>query len=421
MSRSSLRVIAGLTAIGLLAAACGSSSSTSSTSTTVKATGSPIVVGQINPMTGANLALPEVGSSLLASVNALNNAGGINGHPLKLIQCDTKGDAATEVQCAQNMVNDHVVATLSDNTFSASAQVNQILAGIPRIGVTMFDVSDYSNTTNFDLTGGGVFSLVGMMDGLINKGYKKLTVVVPDTPTSSQTHLLLDPVAKAQGVEVVNYVMVSSASGDYSQYVAQAQQNGSQAVAIALGNAQLVQFAQAINQLNPNIAYATGIAGFSLNQLKQLGQFSKKCLFTWWTPGIDDVKNFPGMAQPLSVLTHGVKGATVNNLTALSLSGWLSVHALSEVLKSETGTPTAASLLAALKAAKNIPMNGILKPWTPTNYASAGPLSSVFKNVSNPYQYLITYNGTNTSTNNSSAMFNVTQGLNPTTTTTTSK
>ena len=81
-----------LAAVGLLAAACGSSSaSRGSSSTTKPATGSPIAVGQILPMTGANLALPEVGNSLAASVTALNNAGGINGHPLKLIQCDSHG------------------------------------------------------------------------------------------------------------------------------------------------------------------------------------------------------------------------------------------------------------------------------------------------------------------------------------------
>ena len=424
MSRKPIKAIVGLAAVALLATACGSSSSssgstsTTSTSTTVKANGTPILVGQILPLTGANLALPEVGNSLTASITALNNAGGINGHPLKLDQCDSQGVASIEVQCAQRMVSGHVVATLEDNTFESAAQVNSILqgAGIPRIGLTKVDISDYSNPDNFDFTGGGIFSLVGIMEDLFNKGDKKVSVVIPDTPVSSQTHLLLDPIAAAEGGKVVNYVLVSSASGDYSQYLAQAEQNGAQGMVLALGNAQLVQFAQVINQLNPKIDYTTGISGFTLTQLKDLGAFAKKASYVWWTPGIDDVKNFPGLAQPLATLTANMKGATVNNITAISLSSWLAVHAFSEVMKSQPGTPTAASVLAAFKAAKDIPMNGIINPWSPGVYQNAGSLGSIFKNVSSPWMYRISYNGTNTQSS-PSQLFNTFAGLPGTSTT----
>jgi len=414
MFRKPLKVIAGLAAAGLLAAACGSSTSTGgSTTTTGKApTGTPIVVGEILPMTGANLALPEVGNAMIASVAALNQAGGINGHPLELHQCDTKGDANAEVQCAQTMVSDHVVATLEDNTFSSSQQVNSILlaAGIPRVGITMFDVSDYANPDNFDFTGGGIFSLVSILETLVHNGDKTLSVMLPDTPTAGQTHLLLDPIAASLGVKVANYILVSSASGDYSQYVAQAQQGGATGTVLALGNSQLVQVAQAINQLNPKMHFGTGIAGFSLNQLKQLEPFTKNASYSWWTPGIDDIKNFPGLAQPLAALKANMKGFSVNTNTSITLSSWLAVHAFYEVMKAQTGTPTAASVLAAFKAATNIPMNGIIRPWSPGVDQSPGSLGAVFKNISNPYAYRIAYNGSGTQSS-TSQMFNTFVGL----------
>jgi ABC-type branched-subunit amino acid transport system substrate-binding protein len=243
-------------------------------------------------------------------------------------------------------------------------------------------------------------------------------MMIPDSPSSQQTHLLIDPIAKAQGAEVVNYVLVSSASGDYSQYVTQATQNGAQGVVLALGNAQIVQVAQTMNQLNPKIDAATGIAGFSLNQLEQLGDFATKTSYAWWTPGIDDTKNFPGLAEPVAQLTRYMKGASVNSLTSVSLTSWLSVHAFSEVMKSQTtDPPTAATVLAAFQAAKKIPMNDIIKPWTPTAYVSAGSLSSIFSNVSNSWMYNITYDGTNSSTTPSD-VFNTFAGLPGTTSTT---
>ena len=192
MSRKPIKAIVGLAAVALLTTAWGpSSSGASSTSTKVKAHGTPIVVGQILPMTGANLALPEAGKALVASIAALNAAGGINGHPLKLDQCDSQGVASIEVQCAQTMVSDHVVATLEDNTFFSPAEVNSILkgAGIPRIGITEDDVTDYANPDNMDFTGGGVFSLVGIMEDLIHRGDKKITVVFLNDKVNGKTQV----------------------------------------------------------------------------------------------------------------------------------------------------------------------------------------------------------------------------------------
>lgn len=423
MSRKPLTILAALVAVVvLLSAACGSSSSDSGSGSpkgsTNPATGTPIVVGQIAGLTGPVTATPEAGTSMVASIDALNDSGGINGHPLKLEQCDSKGDPSTEIECAKKMVNDKVVATLGDGTFYSSTQTQQIFsdAGIPRIGITAADPSEYQAMTNFDFTGGGVFSLIGLMDALINQGKTKISIMIPDSPQSQQTHLLVDPIAQAQGAEVVNYVLVSSASGDYSQYVTQATQNGAEGVVVALGNAQIVQVAQAINQLNPDIQVSTGIAGFSLDQLKQLGSFATNASYAWWEPGIDDTKNFPGLQEPLDQLTTYMKGASVNTLSSVSLASWLAVHAFAEVMKSQPENPTAASVLAAFKAAKNIPMNDIIKPWTPTDYQSAGSLSSIFANVSNPWMYTTKFDGSSTSTNPSDT-FNTFAGLPGTTST----
>ena len=63
-----------------------------------------------------------------------------------------------------------------------------------------------------------------------------------------------------------------------------------------------------------------------------------------------------------------MKGASVNIMTAISMEQWLDVHTFTQVMKAQTGSPTAASVLAAFQTAKDIPMNGIIKPWTPTDY-----------------------------------------------------
>jgi ABC-type branched-subunit amino acid transport system substrate-binding protein len=379
----------------------------------VRPTGTPILVGQIIPMTGANIALPAVGNAVTAAVDSLNAAGGINGHPVKLDQCDTQGTPSGEIQCAQQMVSDHVVATVADSIFSSSSEVNTILhgAGIARIGVSMFDTTDYQNPDNFALDPGGVFSIIAGLDDLIKKGDKTFSILLPDASTSSQIHLLLDPIAASLGVKIVNYVLVSSASGDFSQYVAQAEQNGAQGAFLALGNAQLVQVLQTINQLNPKMDWASGIAGMSLDQLKQLQPVSKKVAWPWWTPGIDDTANFPGLKQVQESLSTYVKGFTVQSSISQVVQPWLAVRAFSEIVGAQkTGAITASSVLADTLAAKDLDMLGIIKPWTPSAYISPGTLGAIFKNISNPWSYPITYTGSATKTS-ASELFNVFVGL----------
>ena len=135
-----------------------------------------------------------------------------------------------------------------------------------------------------------------------------------------------------------------------------------------------------------------------------------------WTPGIDDVEDFPGLQEPLDVLTTYMKTRT-SRPDRPALLSWMAVHAFSEVMKNQTGTPTSASVLAAFKAARDIPMNDIIPPWTPTDYQSAGSLSNLFQNVSNPFVYEVTYDGSGTHTS-PSQRFSTFEGLDATTTST---
>jgi hypothetical protein len=64
-------------------------------------------------------------------------------------------------------------------------------------------------------------------------------------------------------------------------------------------------------------------------------------------------------------------------------------------------------------------MNGIIKPWTPGDLQSAGTLSSIITNVSQPWMYRIAYNGKGSQTS-PSQLFNTFAGLPGTSTTSSS-
>jgi len=110
---------AGLAAVALLAA-CSNSSSTSppassgspSASSTTdplgapnKATGTPITVGMLNLENGP-VTFPMVRAGVEAAIAYINDyKGGIGGHPIKLVHCETDSQPATSQRCANQILD----------------------------------------------------------------------------------------------------------------------------------------------------------------------------------------------------------------------------------------------------------------------------------------------------------------------------
>ncbi|MGH3122707.1 MAG: hypothetical protein ACRDND_17000, partial [Streptosporangiaceae bacterium] len=118
-------VVAALAACGLMAAACSSSggggssgasstpssAGTQSASTTANlgtahpASGSPVVFGLLNLLSGP-VTFPEVSEAEQAAASYANQyLGGIGGHPIKIVSCATDGQPATSARCANQLLN----------------------------------------------------------------------------------------------------------------------------------------------------------------------------------------------------------------------------------------------------------------------------------------------------------------------------
>ena len=115
--------------LALLVAACGSTTTTTTTK-------SPLVIGFANPITGAEA---TYGVSDLNAVNMaaaqINAKGGVAGHKIQIISCDTKADPATGIACAHLFVSDNVNAVIGFFNSDISIPASGILhaAGIPMV------------------------------------------------------------------------------------------------------------------------------------------------------------------------------------------------------------------------------------------------------------------------------------------------
>ncbi len=164
----------------------GSSSGPSSSGSTA-ASGTPITLGGFGPIDNPANPLPQIKAGELAAVDAINAAGGVNGHPLKLDYCDSKGDANGEFSCMRQLVGEKVVAVVAPEILSdVSGRSLQYAnaAKVPVIGNQGLLPAEF-NTPGVFPTGAGIPGWAyGQAASIVKAGAKKIALFGSTDPSS---------------------------------------------------------------------------------------------------------------------------------------------------------------------------------------------------------------------------------------------
>lgn len=171
-----------------------------------KATGTPIKIGLLNPSNGP-VTQPGVDTGAKAAISYINDSlGGIDGHPIDLVDCavDVSAPEST-IGCANQFVQAGVV-TVIDGFDAASSAALPILksANIPLVGQIPFDSVTGSSADNRVYFGPPQASfLVGVMQSLKQQGKNSLTLANVDVASAHQTFdRILSPLGAQLGLEV---------------------------------------------------------------------------------------------------------------------------------------------------------------------------------------------------------------------------
>ena len=127
--RQFLAVVGAAAAVGALSACGSSSSSTSTAAASGEASGSAeggatIKVGLLAPLTGdVSVYGIAVANGAALYIKQVNEAGGINGKQIELIQMDEQGDATQAVNCFTQMVDQGITALIGDVTTTPTLAV----------------------------------------------------------------------------------------------------------------------------------------------------------------------------------------------------------------------------------------------------------------------------------------------------------
>ncbi|MBV6756210.1 ABC transporter substrate-binding protein [Rhodococcus opacus] len=346
----------------VLATACGSSDPGASSDAPIEApasafpdnqaTGTPVKIGLINPEGGPAISQPtnrEAAEAVVAYANA--NLGGLAGHPIELVSCANKEDPASARDCANQMVESRVAAVVVPITGQSESIVPIITgAGIPYVSPTGSSRVDLTTPGAFMLTGGFPATLGSMAEHAKDNGYTKVTAFVTDNSSVvPATKGIGGPAFQAAGVEL-QVVPIPLGTPDATPQV-------SSGLSADVGGVAIVGDATVCTTI--------------LKSLQTLGATQDKllvqpCLDPSTVQAVGDAMDgahiFTGAdltsGNDEAVLYRSVmqKYAPDTDIAGYTSSGYQAMLGFVRAAQGVTGEPTASSILAAIKAARDIPL-----------------------------------------------------------------
>ena len=396
------RAITACAAIGLVAsvAACSSGGSSSSTSapasisaaasapassapassaTGSAATGTPIVIGSVGTYTQGTGGFTDPGQpAIQAWASWVNAHGGINGHPVKLIVEDNKGDQAQAVSLVKQLVEqDHVVAFVSNQDGSLNAGYASYLdqQKIPVLGGSVFALQPWVSDPMFYPEGlTAIQDMTSLAISAKEAGITKVgSLACSEASQCAEANGLAKAIFDGAGMDDVYGGLVSSTATDYTASCLTAEQTGAKALILLVPTASEGQViagdCQRQNYTPSYIIPGEAVGAGYLASSAFNNAFTNAGTLPWFSTA-------PAMSDFLAAMKQYAPSLNLNSSSVqeplTATDAWVSGLMFQEAVKlsGATGIPTSADILAGLKKFNNDTLGGMaagLTFTTPTN------------------------------------------------------
>jgi branched-chain amino acid transport system substrate-binding protein len=327
----------------------------------------PIVIGSLGSYTGSQASSSEPALwALQAWVSSVNAAGGIDGHPLKMIVKEDNDSPSLGLTDAQELVSDHVAAIVGDWSDVDTDWVPYVTkAGIPIIGNAAglgFGEMDVfpQQTTILD----GAY---GTLYALKKAGVTKFGVPYCAEIAACSEGVPLDKnFAGKLGMQLVWSGAFSASAPNLTPECLAASQAGATGLEPAAPSDSDIHLAEACAQQGLKFKYGTS-DGTMTNQWLTIPAFNGTVAQEGDAPWFAD--STPALKAYQAALKKYESGKAVN---ASSIEGWASGKLFqAAVAASGSKTVTPASVLAGLYSLKGATLGGIAPPLTFTKGTAA--------------------------------------------------
>jgi branched-chain amino acid transport system substrate-binding protein len=345
-----MRITKQLSVLGIIAAvaaltACSGGTGPDSAPT---ATETPIKIGFLNQGSGA-LAFPDFGTGGTVGIEQVNADGGINGHPVDLITCNTDGTPASSVTCANQFVAEEVVAVVQGIDLSSDTALEILAgAGIPFIGHTPFGaVQSNSPDAWFFGAAPGAFYSVPLRTLQDEYGVESVAFLNPDSPVGrAVADISLVPAAEALGIDLsLNFYATPA---NYTAALASAVADDPDAVFMIAPEPDCTAFIQAARTLGYEGEIFAGSCGqfVTADPTAAEGVLADSDLYA-----TSNTSQIPATAaQQIETYLTAVEDQPAANVTNFTQMTFSTMQDLAAVARTIDGEVTAESLTAALQA-----------------------------------------------------------------------
>ncbi len=338
-----------------------------------------VKLGLITVFESGVLTLIDQAQAAEASAEAFNSRGGLNGRCIEMITCDDKADPNQAVQCARDLVDEGIVATINDTTSFGAADVIAVLteASIPRFAISP-GIPELQDPLSYGIDAGGIGTSIMMVPPLLDAGHTKIAIVRVDAAAATALKGLYEGSFADEGAEFVADLPVAAGTTDYSQFVLAAEAAGATGVVMPVGGQEGIQILEAAKELDSDLEFSGSLGSFPYSDIASLGDYaSHLTLNAAIPPATNDNPAVQLIIEDLA--PSGIEALQVENLKSSPMRSWVGLYAFLSIMRDANPDEiTAATVTEAVLAAKDIDMLGLIPPWTP---AKTSP--GVFTRISN--------------------------------------
>jgi branched-chain amino acid transport system substrate-binding protein len=336
----------------------------------------------------------EAVSAAKGAVRAINAAGGVNGHPLVLLTCNSALLPTTEQACDRQMIAAHPAAMVGNALYTAESYGDSAFraAGIAQIGNYPSGISE-TDPNSYLFFGGQTYANAGQLYGAQKWAGDKVGVVRLDFPYTAPYTAFYTKACPSLGCKVVSSTVIPSNSvTDFSSYSAQLLAGHPDVIVPDLGPL-IIPLMATLDQLGYTGKIVAQDTNFTTkNFLAQPEKVQDQYIISTPFPPpfatqVQGIKMFLSEMQAEKAAGDADAPIYTNYSQTATMDAWLAVHVFAQVA-SQAHAYTAASFKQALDAAHNINTYGLTPPWNP-NHVNFPPLPR----ASNDSWYYYTENG----------------------------
>lgn len=310
---------------------------------------------------------PDAQAGALAAVEAINEAGGVDGAMIEFSFCNTRGEANQATTCAREAVEDGVDAMVGNvDIFSTQSMPVAEAGGVPIIGNVVTNEMDATNPISYPLHGGNYATFVAAPALFKEAGFEKLAIIQLDFASTAAQAELVEAAAEGVGLDSAGIVLVpGSGVTDYAPFVQQVKERGADCVLVLLGPAGLQGVYKAAGALGVDAQFAGTVFSFGESEAQAVGESGDGIwvVSPFASPADTSV---PGIAKYNEELAAaGIDVEDIVLRRSAGLNAWLAVYAAAEVARSIEGEVTAAAMIDAMESSGPIELEGLLT-WDPS-------------------------------------------------------